>query len=872
MGRKVIAIWLSLTMVLSFIVVLDVIIDFTPPVKGGITRYVNETGSGGAFLKIQDAINASSDGDTVFVYNGTYYENVIVNKTINLTGEDRNNTIINGGDIGDVVNVSANWVNITGFTVTGSDQIWQAGMRLHFVQNCRVYYNNVSKNDYGIYLYFSSKNNIIGNNVFNNLFSGIYLYYSNENFVTSNNANASFNSWYGIHLDYSDGNTITLNNAFNNALAGINLAHSNGNNITRNNANSNNQKGIQIHYYSSGNNITLNNATNNGFYGVYIKDSSKNLIQNNNASSNDEHGIYLMDSVRNDIINNRVSLNKEYGIYLWFSDENNITGNYIHSNKYHGILITDSNGNNIYKNNASNNRYSVFQNTFGIYLSSSDNNNITDNEASNNDNGIAISYSNSNNIISNNASSNRYGIYIYRSSGNNILNNTMIEDGIYIEGSFLENWNTHNIPTSNIVNGKPVYYWKNQTGGTIPAEAGQVILANCTDIKIEKQELFNASVAIELGFSSNNSIIDNNASSNNLYGMFLCYSSKNNITGNNATNNGRSGIYLYYSNENDIIDNDVSLNYLEGIYLYSSSNNSVSDNIVTLNGYGIDLTSIPTKYNKITYNTLLNNHNGIYLSSSSNNTFHHNNIINNVNQAYLSNSIDNIWNDSMGEGNYWDDYNGVDNGNNGRIAGDGVGDTEIPHPFIDQSNGYYQLDNYPLINPLENAIFLYQGWNLISIPFIQSDTNLGTVLNSIKGSYDAVQWFNVSDSFDPWKHNCSLKPTHLNDLNDIDHLMGFWIYITKPGGVLFEYFGIEPILNQTISLHQGWNLVGYPSLTSYNRTEGLNNLTFNTHIDAIWTYNAATQKWEEIGSSDYFEIRKGYWIHTKTKCEWEVPL
>ena len=86
------------------------------------------------------------------------------------------------------------------------------------------------------------------------------------------------------------------------------------------------------------------------------------------------------------------------------------------------------------------------------------------------------------------------------------------------------------------------------------------------------------------------------------------------------------------------------------------------------------------------------------------------------------------------------------------------------------------------------------------------------------------------------------------------------------------YNGTQPVVNQTIPLHKGWNLVGYPSLTSYNRTEGLNNLTFDVEVDAIWTFDAVTKKWEEIGEEDIFEIGRGYWIHAKTECEWEVPL
>jgi hypothetical protein len=102
--------------------------------------------------------------------------------------------------------------------------------------------------------------------------------------------------------------------------------------------------------------------------------------------------------------------------------------------------------------------------------------------------------------------------------------------------------------------------------------------------------------------------------------------------------------------------------------------------------------------------------------------------------------------------------------------------------------------------------------------------------------------------------------------------MGFWIHITNPGDTTFLYNGTQPTSNQTISLYPGWNMVGYPSLTSYNRTEGLNNLTFDDQVDAIWSYDASTQKWEEMGESDYFEIGRGYYIHATAECEWEVPL
>ncbi|UCG68393.1 MAG: hypothetical protein JSV09_11335 [Thermoplasmata archaeon] len=170
------------------------------------------------------------------------------------------------------------------------------------------------------------------------------------------------------------------------------------------------------------------------------------------------------------------------------------------------------------------------------------------------------------------------------------------------------------------------------------------------------------------------------------------------------------------------------------------------------------------------------------------------------------------------------------------------------------------------------TIFLYSGWNLISIPYIQPDTDLSTVLSSISGSYDAIQRYNASDTNGPWKHNCSSKPSHLNDLGSIHHTSGFWIHITELEGIPFQYYGLQPTQNQTINLDLGWNMVGYPSLTSYNRTEGLYNLTFDQEIDLIQWYDAQTKTWHDLNENDYFVPGRGYWIHAKVECEWEVPL
>ncbi|UCF07426.1 MAG: TIGR03790 family protein [Thermoplasmata archaeon] len=208
----------------------------------------------------------------------------------------------------------------------------------------------------------------------------------------------------------------------------------------------------------------------------------------------------------------------------------------------------------------------------------------------------------------------------------------------------------------------------------------------------------------------------------------------------------------------------------------------------------------------------------------------------------------------------------------------GFNGTQEIFVFVDALDDYFELDENNNIASVQITIadsfqlFLEPGWNLISLPLNQTNTSLQFVLGTILNDYDAVQWYNASDIVDSWKFAHTQKPPHLNDLEGIDHFMGLWIHITAPGGTTFYVKGSEFTASQSISLKPGWNLVGYPSSTNYNRTDGLNTLDFGTDVDAIWTYNATSNEWEDIGPTDYFELGRGYWIHAKTQAIWNVSL
>ncbi|GAH70001.1 unnamed protein product, partial [marine sediment metagenome] len=119
------------------------------------------------FDVIQDGIDAVDENGTVYVFNGTYYENVIVNKSIDLIGEDGFNTIIDGGGVGDVVYVSADNVNISNFKIQHSGNVpGRAGLEVNNADGCTISYNNISEVYRGLEVWYISNNNkIIGNNI-----------------------------------------------------------------------------------------------------------------------------------------------------------------------------------------------------------------------------------------------------------------------------------------------------------------------------------------------------------------------------------------------------------------------------------------------------------------------------------------------------------------------------------------------------------------------------------------------------------------------------------------------------------------------------------------------------------------------------------
>jgi len=107
------------------------------------------------YTKIQDAIDNASEKDFVFVYNDSspYLENLIVNKTIYLIGEDKDSTVIDGKKISSVVNISANEVTVSGFTIqnSGNNIFDHVGIMISSSKN-KIIGNIICYNEDGIFI------------------------------------------------------------------------------------------------------------------------------------------------------------------------------------------------------------------------------------------------------------------------------------------------------------------------------------------------------------------------------------------------------------------------------------------------------------------------------------------------------------------------------------------------------------------------------------------------------------------------------------------------------------------------------------------------------------------------------------------------
>ena len=489
--------------------------------------YVGGHGEGN-YSSIQAAINAALPGYTIFVYPGVYKENLYINKSISLIGENRETTIIDGCHKGFVVRINASNVTIKNFTIRNSGYSYAS-------------------------IYITSNGNcIVGNKIeFGN---GISLYKSNNN-VIEKNVFATLNGSYpctAIFMKYSSNNTI------------------NGNKIE--------SKDMAMLSVSSFDSIISGNEINGT--GIIVQQCENFKIVNNSIKNGDRIGIEIVSSknieasknriynITGTIVMNDIATPAGAAIIAGYSYGVSIEGNVINSTNFTGVAMSLSKKCVITDNKILNicgvrKERGAYPTGTAIILEFCDDSIVKKNFIENaNFGGISIIFSKNNSIEENK---------LFNISGYEMVGHYNGSTAIGIAILYAENISVKENFMGNSDNG--------------------AIAVVTQAIEMNGNKLINISGYIETGgqkqkngygialMQSKDCIISNNVFHNNFYSIYAAISANLSILGNEIRSDEieENGITLYMAIKGKILDNDVN-DAIIGILLFSSKKIEIKNN------------------------------------------------------------------------------------------------------------------------------------------------------------------------------------------------------------------------------------------------------------------------------------------------------
>jgi len=602
--------------------------------------YVGGSGSGN-YTRIQDAINDSNAGDIVYVYNDSspYYEHLVVQKAITLIGEDKLSTEINGSSLGnslDTVNITGDHVVIDGFRICNNHgYYYQAAMKVIgdylTLSDCVIYGNDWI----GIYLVGASFCQVIDCELYDNL---VALDLVNSRNNTIQNCECHDNSDAITLYETSNDNQLVNCTCLRNSFNSIHIQQSSGNQITGCIC-QNDYDGISLAYAPNTkmrNNTMANNYANFGIGSSYVSDFYCDIDTSNTINGKPmyyligQHNLLFDETMalgflglvncQNISVKNCNFNNNFEGMVIAGASHSFIENCSFNNNEGHGMYIISS-LNNTVKN-------CMFSNGFfdGIFLYNSSNNTVEKCSIYGSSVGVRLGYSTNNSLLQQTFDQCTVGI-LFDASGNNTLKESeMFHCGLQVTGNSPIDY-INDVDTTNIVNGKPVYYYVNEHNRTIPKNAGQVILVSCNDCMISDLNLSGASIGIELAYSHLNTIANNILTGNRIVAIDFDGASNNlNIIRNNIIQENNYGIDVDSSMSNKIEDNVLSDNGL-AISFDSSIENVIVGNTIQNGSYGMYFDH--TFHNHLVDNIIRNaSIFGLYFLSSNGNVLKTNDMMN----------------------------------------------------------------------------------------------------------------------------------------------------------------------------------------------------------------------------------------------------
>ncbi len=365
------------------------------------------------FATIQAAINAAATSDTILIKNGTYRENVVVNRTVSLVGESCEASVVDGNQKEFAFALVSSGITVSNLTLGNTNQANRTcgfGIVANEVADCLVQGNVISRNYYGVKIASCINFTMKGNRVVDNAFFGVVI--EDSSFCTVDDSVIQSNMYTGINITSSD-----YCRVFGNSLARSNRC-------------------IAIKY--SDRCVIGENAVEKAvYYGIEVISSSDVWIGNNSANENFHLGVSVQAGVNCTVTQNVVKDNKNfYGLEIVSSADCRATGNTLKGNFY-GVMLKNSRDCEVSRNDVS-------ESSIGAQIYASDNSHIRGNTISNiSDYALYCSSSNNCSVSGNTVTNNRYyGIWVYNSNDNMFFHNNLVNNTYHAFSSGVANsWN-----------------------------------------------------------------------------------------------------------------------------------------------------------------------------------------------------------------------------------------------------------------------------------------------------------------------------------------------------------------------------------------------------------------------------------------------
>jgi len=312
--------------------------------------------------------------------------------------------------------------------------------------------------------------------------------------------------------------------------------------------------------------------------------------------------------------------------------------------------------------------------------------------------GIWLSHSSNNTISGNNVTDSGFGIWLENSSSNIISENKITDCGMF--GMVLYSSSANNTLYGNNMTTNSIGIWLSESSkNTFSGNVMDGNVANFGGVSGYELSHFMHSIDVSnlvdgkpIYYLVNQTDLIMNSVAHQVGYLALINCVNVTVEGLTLTNNGE-GLLLSYTNNSRITDNNIIDNH-HGVALFKSSNNTLSKNTITDNyadGFYLELSS----NNTVSGNTIKNSWWSIQLYGSSNNLIYHNNFVDNAVQVHTEDSV-NVWDDGYpSSGNYWDDHNPPDI-HSGPYQNETGRDKISDIPYIVDGNN---TDRYPLIYP-----------------------------------------------------------------------------------------------------------------------------------------------------------------------------